>query len=868
MNFSHKFLLLLFFIIHVNLSANNCIEQLDDFPLGTLTQCESFDDLSLGNVSIQSSDFWTKIVGNGEPQVIYNPRGSGNVLQLRDNGGDLSGAIYKLGEKQYKRYRLSWKMFVEENKSAFFNIQHDEKNQYSNWAARFYFKSTGIGEVELPNRNITNFTYQNGGENKIVIIVDLETKKAEFWINNFYIISWDFPAGNSSTSNKLGAINFSAQSGDSYTIDNICVWESACSQGGIDSLIFNNIEMGLCLDNGWTIAEEDARCMLFTSSEWRACETICDLAPPFIRAGDQFEEDFKVSELAPGFLRSESCIAKDYGGWVPKNIYGEVFMLYHPEKGPLIFEGFWFDPPLGSLRGYLFTCDDNMQECLGAFENGDSFPDLESGFYYVVMVSTNLGEFGFNVSPDDKNCLGEVVNIECGEMISGLVERGSNQFDFLGSEIDAYSDCYNGGRNYHGSDSVFALNILSPQSITITLESTSPSGLFLYNEVCGKTCITFAESNNLTSISDLFLIPGFYYLIIDSDDPDSDFEFSLSVECSSIDDFNFFTNSSRQNCLTDIDDAHSINVPKTSNLELLDLSPTFYFIHENESGEEEIINDASFVFSGNESVFTIPADREGDSDKCAYNNGEPFKFFITERFQSNQASLLDAIFLEPGTGGATASDLFDKRKLSAVQKINKTSTIGFNISPGIINLSDNKTEEYSISINPTFSWSFSVSADSEWVDFEFRSNPDNQNIFNPEPNFIFISAQENNSIDNRKAVITLFSTENNLFNYDLEITQLGKSVTSVTNNIQDDNILVFPNPASDEILINKSVGSSQMKKVLLFDILGNNIPFEEINSSNNSIKIILPKVSSGIYFISGEIENIPFVKRVIIKNKN
>ena len=88
---------------------------------------------------------------------------------------------------------------------------------------------------------------------------------------------------------------------------------------------------------------------------------------------------------------------------------------------------------------------------------------------------------------------------------------------------------------------------------------------------------------------------------------------------------------------------------------------------------------------------------------------------------------------------------------------------------------------------------------------------------------------------------------------------LEKSDALSNSEINDINITIFPNPATNEIIVIGDLANSS--KLILTDNIGRIVSAININKNNNTHKIDIRNLSKGIYFIS--IDDNKTIKKVV-----
>lgn len=283
-----------------------CVEPQNDAPLGPVYQCENFDNYASSGITAQSA-LWRKWLPTAtDAPVVANPlAGGGKVLKIErthiQQNESRVDVMYLLNNHQTGRYRLSWNMYIPNGKTGNFSLQHTQMGgALGNSASYVAFNGSGSGTLQIGGGAAAEatFLYQTNTWNKIVQIIDLGLDKAELWINNEFIYSWQFSRGDAGTQLQLGALHlFDLPANTLFYIDNFCLRKADCT--GIQCTGDNNPK---CIKNGTTYATEcEARCAGYTMLDWENC-TSCDLASCNEPLDDQPVGDLIICDNFDGYL--------------------------------------------------------------------------------------------------------------------------------------------------------------------------------------------------------------------------------------------------------------------------------------------------------------------------------------------------------------------------------------------------------------------------------------------------------------------------------------------------------------------------------------------------------------------------------------
>lgn len=668
--------------------CNTCSEPAGDTPMGLLQQCDNFESYQLTNISPQSA-FWNLWDANADDApVVTNPTGTDKVLKIERTTTD-PDVLYLLGNRTSGRYRLSWSMYVPNDFGAYYNIQHSQTP--GNWAYEVYFNADGTGSIELGNSNtpVGGFSYYAGNWNKVMQIIDIDNNKAEFWINGQFVFSWPFSTG-TTTSNMLGAVNFYAGTGTKYYINDICLWQVQLNCGIVPPWQIIDGVTPVCGKNGEFFNSPDAaRCAGYISEEWENCSTICDYGGTFIYRSDNFMGNLELIDLPPGMIGGESCVLDVYGGALPDNLYGDVYVFYNEPGGQIIVS-----PTIANdAETFVFRCDCEdasgnpepcQQICLGTANDVANNPSNPEGFYYLLVLSAASEAYGFNIFPTGE-CSTNPVNISCGQSLPGDVTGTDNDFDMAGN---GYETCYNGTRSYTGEDKEYKLTLQTAAVIDVTLTSGTPMGLFLYSYLCGENCIGYAENSpqgGQALLDSLPLAAGVYYIVVDKNTPGGVGTFNISVSCQNNITLPFAITNDAATCNVNNTTPHVINIPATAYP--LSTDDMIHFLYKD--GTSLKTNDQLSRFWNGTSLmqFSLPKDATGDAPKCSYIVNDSFYVYVTKSDNGfRNFRRLKPIFQPLSPPNVTATYRYANNGRGVInQMVEAEKVINFTVTPTFLN---------------------------------------------------------------------------------------------------------------------------------------------------------------------------------------
>lgn len=702
-----------------------CIED-NNKPNGKVLLCDNFQDYKNGISIDAQSTRWNGFGSNSDDAVTEQ---TGSNLYGRWRGITSGSTIYDpdmnyyLDEKESGRYRISWRMRVENNRLGNFAVLH-ERSSYSPpptgnvWAYEVNFNTDGTGILRPGTANGSNdvsFLYPKATWFNVVNIVDLNKDSVELWVNNTFVSKWRFSIGYDAINNtqladlkRLAAVNFYAPTNYDFAVDDICVWTtiSPCTGGTGDAV---------CTGSGNRYANETAaRCALFTSLEFDDCLTVCDYGGTFMYRGDNFNGVLDNSDLAAGFIKNDPCVRSAYGNNMPNPLYADIYIFYKNDND--VFSVNLNTGGNNQVKKFVFSCRSNpgcsvnKQTCLSEVPNTGYIPAACNNTYYIVVTGPAGSTYSLSIIPTGP-CGGGAEVLSCGTTITDVCGNVGSNFSKAGG---AYNSCYAGSRGYTGGENVYRFDFTGPRRAILTLEPLSPSnakmGLFLYSFLCGQQCVTYAE-NSATggkAILNQSLGEGTYYVIVDSDAGNPSFK--LTLDCQLQIDITHYDVSDTDTCTTcgcfnkgQLLDPVVVNdycackgVDKTQSHKVLikapgsNFSPTdqIQFLYNNQYSEpsQNYLYQRNWFIVPNGSnepnvSFELFPDNVTDGTlKCAYLNNDNFQLYLTQKV-SGQDHLRRLIPTYSTTAGNNASGTFLSGAQSEITRLSLTGDpIHFNSS--------------------------------------------------------------------------------------------------------------------------------------------------------------------------------------------
>lgn len=751
-----------------NLSVScdcTCIEPIDDQPIGRQYLCDNFENMEDGLVTEQSTRWrlW-KNDDNNFPSSEIASNGDNNYLHVQQGADSEPNVIYDLNNRTEGRYRLSWRMWVEEDFEGSYNILHalpDEVGQDALWAYHVFFRNNGLGELYIGDSQgepSDTFFFQHHRWLNVVNIIDIDRDSAELWINHQFIAEWKFDRTQNSglPSKNLAGINFFASDHTNYKIDDICMWQA--SEACVDEMTENPV----CVDNGAQYPQAHAaRCKwLYISKEWRRCFSICDKGGQFIYRGDSFSGELSSGDFVPDLLLTEDSILAAYGNNFPFFPAADIYVFYNDEFNQEV--NAFLNSESSSVRGFLFSCGNPEEEFLGGQEfirqihpsenNPDFQNELEIGLYYLVVMGS-IGATYNNLSITPGGPCGFtfndiILNNDGVTTISGSLE-GSSELNFdTGEDTGEYSGCYSGDRTYEGNDIVYKFQLEEPSILDIELDSREidTAGLFLYNFLCGRNCINYAEApdeGGIASLDSVLLDAGVYYLVVDrnifsnDDDNNHNDSFDLKISYQEDEDYNLFTFSSIEDtfgpaCDTDFDSFHVVSINKNAALNektnttfLTENTEMFFIIPLPNGTERQSYYHKKWVEPVTaEECLINKYNGSTPFERCSYIDGDPIRINIAS-CTDNSVGICELSFAtttpNPGLFYSGERNVIYKMKLSDLATISVKDREVIFPTKGPLNLNGKNKKD--LRIETGLRWEISLDSMVNWLEISDLSAP-------------------------------------------------------------------------------------------------------------------------------------------------
>lgn len=760
--------------VRFNLSLScgcSCVEG-GDTPLGPNVLCENFDVYNPGALVAQSPRWKLWDATSHDAIVEASTEGSGKVLRIQRTSTLAPDVVFPLGNRTTGRYRLSFNLFVVKGASGYYNVQHtDGGGTNPNWAFQVEFQSNGFGRLFITsNRVIGAFYYKNGEWNKIVQIIDLDKDRAELWINNQMVHSWRFSVSNTVELKQLGALNFYANTGNNILLDNICMFakESTCTDATLNPV---------CLSDGRSYRNEtQARCDLYTSAELGACVSVCDLGGTMIYRGDRFSGTLAVTDQAPNLSWQDSCVTATFAQAGLDSLFSHGYIFYNDEANPFNIDL----TASNGARAFIYRCSQDgissntaRFRCIG--RDGETFS--QKGYYYVLIMGPRSNStYAFSVLPE-ASCRLNPTEIACNVPFANTLSNPS-RYGIGSGGTNVYQSCYQGGRTYAGSDREFSFRLTKASKVSISIQGQAGLGVFVYDFLCGKNCLNFAETNDLGALArtdTMMLNPGVYYLIVDQAISGSNGAFTLTVNCTDYNQTAFLQEVGAPNCAVNASGRHNVILRSLRNTRVngqrLNTNDRLHFFYpKNNRGD---LLASSVNWNGSELQVSLPQDATGDTLKCGYANNDLLKIKLTR----NNVVYDLTPQVQPIDGSTvTAGNRFASNGTSLITELNSCCTPhNLKVSPSQRELTgQGGIAEFRVASN--MSWTARIKGNSSWLKVS------NENGFAND--VLRVEVDPNNSNADRRDTVYLVSPSNEV--QKVVITQSRSSCAAVAVNLGPD----------------------------------------------------------------------------------
>ena len=380
---------------------------------------------------------------------------------------------------------------------------------------------------------------------------------------------------------------------------------------------------------------------------------VCDLGGQFVNFGNKVEGTFGKTDQRLLNLRGADCISNDLGGGIPEDYVFDVFVFYN--------DGDEGDTKLGisdlddnlietdrPLITHVFECDcrdlqvpnlaivaneeDCYQNCIDNDGNGSKNATVlepkEGTFYYFIVAGPEGTDYKFDFVPNslcERTGLGQTRLYGDTTLIGEEIPGGLGDFSTTG-EQNIYTNCTSSSNQYLGNEKLYELAIDRPVYVNITATVSTAMGMFLYNNDCGRDCKNTAElpsssEGGLLSIADS-LIPGTYYLMIDSENPEGG-TFDLTINTNVKEEIFSIT---QDFCPKNEDQVHTVFIEGLNNTIIADNTYVIFHVDLGNDNHVPIINEPSpLQWDANTGELTVELYHDlADNLTCSYIENDTF----------------------------------------------------------------------------------------------------------------------------------------------------------------------------------------------------------------------------------------------------
>lgn len=189
--------------------------------------------------------------------------------RITGTGADVD-PVYLLGNQESGQFIVSWRMYVAEGSSAYYNFQKDEAAG-TEWAFQLHFDPDGTARLEAGSANAANpratFEYQPGTWLHLRHIIDMDNNIARLIVDREVISSWPYnwqPFAQTGLQ-RLGGVNFyPSNAGFLYYIDDFSFVRIPDAAEGLYCQTATPIDEGVhtvdqlsCFGGGYFIAGDE-----------------------------------------------------------------------------------------------------------------------------------------------------------------------------------------------------------------------------------------------------------------------------------------------------------------------------------------------------------------------------------------------------------------------------------------------------------------------------------------------------------------------------------------------------------------------------------------------------------------------------------
>ncbi len=442
---------------------------------------------------------WSNAPGGAEDPLITDEVVSqGSLSSKIVVNNDL---VLHLGDLTTGRYKVSFEIFPDTGKAAYFNLLNNFNGSNSIWAFQVFFNADGTGTVDAGGTESASFTYTNGSWNNVNIIVDVDDDFATFYLNGTEVVSWVFSTGalGAGTLHKFDAINFFGHTNNTYYIDTLVVYEQPPISGPMNlQAVINAGDIDLTWDAPSGPAP-DSYVIVANNSILATGVTTTSythLAP--------YPRDYTYTVKAYydqlGYSQQSNDTTVTITGGVTRNM---VLI----EEGT----GTWCPYCPGAAMGLETLYDEGSDVAIIAYHEGDAYETPESlnrlSYYNITSFPTVAFDGGNLISggsatqsmyPSYKPVYDSRILVpSLHSMTMNVEQTGSNTFT-ASVDIEQFSDYYPGPFKLYGvlTESSIMVNWQNQNHLDFVFRKIHPSTAGINVDFSGSS--TFSTTINFT----------------------------------------------------------------------------------------------------------------------------------------------------------------------------------------------------------------------------------------------------------------------------------------------------------------------------------------------------------------------------------
>jgi hypothetical protein len=193
---------------------------------------EDFEDYNHGFITPQAP-YWVTYQGGQQTNedAIVTTFGGDKVLRIYDDnpyGAGHDDVVCKWDNQSEGIYDISWKMYVQQGYSAYFNLQKYNHVYTGGGYVQVYFYTNGTAKLKVGSSTYYNFTYNHNTWMNMKFRIDTDNNLLYFTPNGG---NWKVALNYGSYHLQLGGCNYYAYNYAKYYVDDIYVTRYDCDNG-------------------------------------------------------------------------------------------------------------------------------------------------------------------------------------------------------------------------------------------------------------------------------------------------------------------------------------------------------------------------------------------------------------------------------------------------------------------------------------------------------------------------------------------------------------------------------------------------------------------------------------------------------------